>query len=56
MELTQALGNFYLKTSVGNANKSEKNELYGFTGIAEILKLENILSHMRIDIINQMMT
>ena len=27
-------GNFYLKTSVGNANKSGKNELYGFTGIA----------------------
>lgn len=27
-------GNLYLKTSVGNANKSGNNELYGFTGIA----------------------
>ena len=27
-------GNLYLKTSVGNANKSGKNALYGFTGIA----------------------
>ncbi|MDA9818074.1 hypothetical protein N9C35_03445 [Flavobacteriaceae bacterium] len=27
-------GSLYLKSNIGNANKSGKNELYGFTGIA----------------------
>lgn len=32
--LPAAQGNIYLKSNVGNANKSDKNELYGFAGIA----------------------
>ena len=32
--LPASQGNLYLKSNIGNANKSGKNELYGFTGIA----------------------
>tara|TARA_Y100000389_G_C17405898_1_gene488025 strand:+ start:108 stop:737 length:630 start_codon:yes stop_codon:yes gene_type:complete len=32
--LPDAQGNLYLKSNIGNANKSGKNELYGFAGMA----------------------
>ena len=32
--LPSSQGNLYLESNIGNANKSEKNELYGFVGIA----------------------
>lgn len=32
--LPEAQGNIYLKSNIGNANKSGQNELYGFIGLA----------------------